>query len=234
MYSSPNAELTITTSTIITITDVLFAINVAFMWLYVLITFCRVFSPKLRMFTNFAQVVSLTLFYPFQHAEISSRSLRALSGFNFHYLSELVCTQAGPPYQCQFYENLIGPAFLLIGLVIVFIIGFTVSSCCFRKPYIDDDISLSIYWKRSRLMFLFHGLDISIIYLALSITRIVVLSFWALLIIVPLLILLIVVMKYTYLVLNSPKQHGLEHRTKYSWIYIYDENYSLHYIDHLY
>ena len=83
-------------------------------------------------------------------------------------------------------------------------------------------------------MFLFHGLDISITYLALSMARIVVISFWALLVIVPLLVVMIIVMRYGYLILNSPKQHGLDHRTKYNWIYIYDENYSLHYIDHLY
>ena len=91
-----------------------------------------------------------------------------------------------------------------------------------------------MYWKRSRLSLLFHILDVSIIYMAISLTRIVILSFWAFLLIVPLLIFLVIIMRYLYLIMNSEKQMKLEHRTKYNWAYIYDENYSFHYIDYLY
>jgi hypothetical protein len=42
-----------------------FYANIALFWLYAIILFCRVNSPKIRMTLNFAQIIALLKYYPF-------------------------------------------------------------------------------------------------------------------------------------------------------------------------
>ena len=137
VFLSNYIELAASTTTLVDVADVLYAVNIAFLWVYIIILLCKVYHPKLRMILNFAQVTSLVLYYPFRHDQIAERSLRALSSLNFTFFTELICTQSGPPYQCQFYENLIGPGFMIVGFLLCFLISFLIIHCCYRKPYIE-------------------------------------------------------------------------------------------------
>lgn len=45
--------------------------NIGLFWLYAIVIFCRVNSPKIRISINFAQVIALLLYYPYLFDQIS-------------------------------------------------------------------------------------------------------------------------------------------------------------------
>lgn len=68
----------------------------------------------------------------------------------------------------------------------------------------------------------------------LSICRLVLYNIWCLFILFPYVILLFVFFKKVYSIVESEEQVKLVHRSQYTQLYLYDKNYHLNYIDHLY
>ncbi len=64
-YSIVNVEASTITQMILPIADGFYYANIALFWLYVLIIFCRVNSPKLRVCINFAQIVAMLQHFAF-------------------------------------------------------------------------------------------------------------------------------------------------------------------------
>lgn len=86
------------------IADGFYYANIAMFWLYIIIIFCRVNSPKIRITINFSQIIALLLYYPYLLDQTSKKFINALSSFNFSYLFNLyTCSDS---LVCKLFEYL--------------------------------------------------------------------------------------------------------------------------------
>ncbi len=96
-----SSAVSVLDTSIINTSTFAFYIAIGLHYLIIVLTINRVLSIKLKKIIDFCQVVALIIYYRYVQTEIATRGLKILDAFNFSYLTNLVCTQSGPPYNCS-------------------------------------------------------------------------------------------------------------------------------------
>ena len=76
---------------VLPVADILYYTNIGLNWLYIIVMFSRVNSPKIRIVVNFAQAIALISNYPIILDQISKQFLWSLSAFNFKFFFTFFC-----------------------------------------------------------------------------------------------------------------------------------------------
>lgn len=90
------------------------------------------------------------------------------------------------------------------------------------------------YWKTTRSSLLLLYLDQTMIQTSLSLSRIAIVNYVGVFVILPFLVLVVIGSRIHFKTINDPGQTTLLYRAKNSYFYLYDSYYHLNYIDHLF
>lgn len=98
----------------------------------------------------------------------------------------------------------------------------------------SDGVSLYTYLQSVGPSLLLLYLDQTAVQTSVAISRVAVSSYWGLLILAAFLLLVAVGVRLHFKTVNHPQQTTLAHRARNGLFYLYDEQYHLCYIDHLF
>lgn len=126
-------------SSLIAIANIAYYVAIGFHLLSLILLINRIYSVKLKKILDCLQITALITYYRYLYQEVAIRSLNVMDTLNFNYLTNLICTQQGPPYHCLFYENIIGPALTFLLFLLILFASFLVGTCIYTK---DNDSSI--------------------------------------------------------------------------------------------
>lgn len=98
----------------------------------------------------------------------------------------------------------------------------------------DGNLGFMVYWQSLYPSLFLLYLDQTVIQTTLSISRIAIVNYVGVLILIPFIILLVLVVRAHFTTINDPKQTTLAYRAIHSYFYYYDEYYHFAYIDHVF
>ena len=113
------------------------------------------------------------------------------------------------------------------------IVSYFIMLFMYRKKF-SESFTFTVYVKRTWFLMLFNILDLSTVYLSVSICRILWDTYWGLIPLGVFIVIYVLVCRRYFGIINSQQQAYLTHRLQHSWAYYYDEKYHLYYIDFLY